>query len=425
MAHLKKTADGKLMKSPSGRLSKDCACCGDPCCDFHTVRITGGCVGCDFADGSPLGYWWDTGDIATLCAGAGDYNFSTTNGGAGSITGGISINAGLMTAWMNLEYDCDPGNVHYYEGDLGDCGCKSGSFSLDFVSADGTPVCEDPLTLELFSECCTNCAVCIALTFSGGGVGTCPECELPDPVTVMIPYPDYPICRGILLEGESASHLFGFLRGIGDQPDPHQMYLYASFPMPGCGETGTATYRLAVSDCPAEGTYELEPYGESADTGACSGTLTCVIEYFACCSDEADGTEPSYYLSCDIDYEEFDDPDGLMSDCYGADISVNGSQVCDTTATLTDEEMATQIGNSKCGYDSVNTFPCHFPLTSLINMLGDGLGNWAINFGSDPSAFTTAFHGTTPVGTYPDITLCYNDGYLAFNLSITNIAVTA
>lgn len=122
--------------------------------------------------------------------------------------------------------------------------------------------CNDP---------CPDCCGCYYRITAIGGSGSCESCTIPLQTLYFGPYD----CN--CTYGYEGDFTYGLCKM--DDPDP-QTYLYFGYTVVDCPDTPTVEYRLAVDDCPADGTYVLEPYGFGAEF--CTGNLTVIIERIYC-----------------------------------------------------------------------------------------------------------------------------------------------
>lgn len=458
MGHLKRNSAGHLIRYSSGHLIGNCNCCGDdPCPDccncWYRARWYGGECNPDVnpLDGCPE---CPDGDYCVVPAPGLDilfqFNCEDTSTGEAIYGEGIDIAAilfqysgGVYTVTLTMGNGCYDGEAGAYQATF-EGTCPPSTMELIAIEPD-TLRCTGTVTVEFEKLYCSDCCPCEGYcyyieVFGGDAAENCDNCATEEAGTLTMVCSDtnHPTDPPEAPWGMAG---FGWHDGsipfgnyLDDYIPPGSMVFSWASPILGdCYDGGSDMQWFAVIDtvgvtpCPADGEYTLYP--EPAGPGTpppdvyCeeTNTKTARITRVNCCDTCED---MPYYLSCDIVFTQHSDGAGGITNCDGT----GGTEDCNTTATLTDEQL-TQTGTGECTWNSDNTFPCYFPYFSgaVVQLRCYG-GRWELLFGDLTGTYPeliTYILGLSPVGIYPDITLCFNDGYIAYDLSITNIVVTA
>lgn len=440
MAHLKKSDSGHLIKGPTGHMIKDCTCCGDPCPDccgcWYKATFSdatcdeelsyGECPdceeenGCLFGSGTPPLVIYFQFNCEDSSSGT-DEEFSTTTS-----TLDITYSGGVYTVTVCPGPPCFDGTTRCWIGTF-ESACPPTTLVLEHNTDEELHMCTGDITVTFEKVYCPACCPCLgkcyAITISGGG-GSCESCtqELFDSTSAVVSCPGLPY----IAWRDPSTDEWDFIPT--DIVPPGAWFFLIGFDIdPACGDTYVVSYAgvidmIGTSSCWVPGTYALTPvYFAGGEENPCPDDLYVEIVEISCCDT---CTDQPYYLSCDIAFTQHSDGGGGITNCDGT----GGTEDCNTSASLTDEELV-QTGSGECTWNSENEFPCHFPALS-----GSGVqlrcyeGRWELLFGDLTGTYPeliTAIIGLSPVGIYPDITICFNDGYIAYDLSITNIVVTA
>ena len=396
--------------------SGDCTGGAETDCDYGTVRASTPFLDCTTCIGPNV-------DLTTIC-------FNDPNG-ANYISAVPDYS--FYVTWSNT-INCSAGDIIDYVGVIDNIGTSicpvPGTYEINPYMWSGSPggynQCPGPKNMTIAEVCCCfNPDVCYNFEVTYPNDPGCVDCDYT---------PVYTQYSGDF--GYECLNAGGFIGGfIGN--DQYSVYTDPYYGLilhvenlidcsPFYGEVWRQLRVDLAADCTIpEGTYTL-PWvyadGTPLSASPCIDDLTMIVTQVPCLSGCDEST--TYSLSGNFVYTQHSSATGSITNCDGTGYDTID---CNTTATITGEPMITGAITNVCSRISTNQFSCYFPSygTSYINLhyMGD---RWRLEFGIAPEHFQSISTriDASPIGIYPDVTLCFNDGYLAYELSITNLEVT-
>lgn len=421
------SAAGKWLLTSDGK-AKVCSCCGQ-CCDFYDFHFV-------YQGAESCCAWDATGrlDAAFTCEGDGSWNiiwdFDDT-----SILGILTRSGSTLTLYAEISTNCDGTIIYSYELPVDDCvgSClPAGTYDLPFIGAfPSDTTCSSDLQVTITKQCCKCANKCWIFTIQAASPApeeACTECAIWDYPVVYDPgFPLYTECLGPCDPADYGFPVAFCLVG-------GQVYLRASLelapPAIDC-DPFYLPYALATpvpltaDGCPQDGTYLLSYAGPTPDYpyDICDiPEINVTIEQVSCCTLNENPGTPNYYISFDYEYHSYYSIDGDAVDCDG---NPNGVNLCNVVNSETDMLMVAS-GGSTLWLDNgawSPTVDCG-SYADVVSIDCIGGGEWELTFELIITASTIKVGGLTPIGTYPDIAICFNDGTNSHRLDVTNIVVT-